>query len=345
MIVSGLQMETCASSGDELKSFCFDALPDFDERVTADLSHRSKLKIDQTHRLAKKSSLRANNRHTVIKEFKRILFDDSIKVVRFGDSATKKEWTDVPVFVKSRQSRTPSASILWDFEHDREFSFIFSGSVEKVDTPFLSKAPRAIWRGGYGTSQIIGDPLDNEELRRRYEMVQRSLTNSSTFMDAEFLVRKGDTLLDEKQRNELQPSESTQAVLSVDEDFNDESQVSKMLSYRYIVATEDDFRINSDLKWMLLSQSVVLMPRELRFTSWFMEDLLEPYVHFIPIESDYSNIVEQVQWCESNLKDAQRISERATLFVYDMFFHPSSDFDNSEVKFEMMDRYKDRFDH
>ena len=96
---------------------------------------------------------------------------------------------------------------------------------------------------------------------------------------------------------------------------------------------------------MLLSQSVVLMPRELRFTSWFMEDLLEPYVHFIPIESDYSNIVEQVQWCESNLKDARRISERATLFVHDMFFHRSSDFDNSEVKFEMMDRYKDRFDY
>jgi hypothetical protein len=257
MIVSGVQMETCASSGDELKSFCFDALPDFDERVTTDIREGSNIKMDKSHHISKESSIKANNGYDVISEFKRILFDDSIKIVRFGDFVTKKEWTDVPVFVKSRQSRTPGASILWDFEHDREFSFIFSGSVEKVDTPFLSKAPRAIWRGGYGTSQIIGDPLDNEELRRRYEMVQRSLTNSSTFVDAKFLVKKGDTLLDEKHRNDLHPKVSTQLALSVGSEISKESHISKMLSYRYIVATEDDFRINSDLKVRMMLMLVI----------------------------------------------------------------------------------------
>jgi hypothetical protein len=169
-----------------------------------------------------------------------------------------------------------------------------------------------------------------------------------------------------------------------DDDSRDDpiALISHMMTFRYIIATEDDWRIHSDLKvrksilmpihrpvsyfdggckevsniwiyvvrvfyriqWMLLSQSVVLMPDDRRFTSWFMEDRLEPFVHFVPIDSDYNNVSKQIKWCEENREKVEQISERATLFIHDMFFHQLSDHDNSEIKFKLMDRYKDRFD-
>eukprot|EP00978_Attheya_sp_CCMP212_P000285 scaffold524_cov55-Attheya_sp.AAC.3 len=156
LIVSGVRMETCASSGDALKSFCFDALPDFDEHVATDIRKSSNVKMEKSHHISKESSIRANN--------------------RFRD----KEGMDGCACVCQSKE-------------------ILHPCVEKVDTPFMSKAPRAIWHGGYGTSEIIGDPLNKEELRRRYVMVLSWLTNSLTFVAAEFLVRKGDALLDEMQ--------------------------------------------------------------------------------------------------------------------------------------------------
>lgn len=122
-------------------------------------------------------------------------------------------------------------------------------------------------------------------------------------------------------------------------------EIEKELMFRYIIMTEDDFRVNSDLKWMLLSQSVVLMPEKRRFTSWFMEDFLEPYVHFVPIAPDYTNIDEQVEWCNEHPDEVLKISERATFFVHDMLFHRSSDRDNSEIKFCIMERYARQFNN
>ena len=117
------------------------------------------------------------------------------------------------------------------------------------------------------------------------------------------------------------------------------NSVSRMLSYRYLVATEHKDGINEDLLWMLLSKSVVIMPEERQTASWMMEEFLQPYVHFVPVASNYSNIDETIQWCEDNREKVKLISERATLFVHDMLLDESSEKENEEVKFQVMERY------
>mmetsp|Transcript_19067 Transcript_19067/g.28470 ORF Transcript_19067/g.28470 Transcript_19067/m.28470 type:complete len:97 (-) Transcript_19067:306-596(-) len=94
---------------------------------------------------------------------------------------------------------------------------------------------------------------------------------------------------------------------------------------------------------MLLSNSVVLMPKIQDMTSWFMEEFLEAYVHFVPIEADYSDVEQQITWCENNLSEVERISERATLFVHDLLLHRDSSRDNTEVQLQIMERYVDLF--
>lgn len=225
---------------------------------------------------------------------------------------------------------------------------ILSGVIEKADTPFASKVPRAIWRGGYGTLRLSGsNPRENVEFKQRYELVKSSVVvqispHHDPLVDAKFLIEEEDSMLSRGQMEALFPQNN----VWFDDDSRDDpiALISHMMTFRYIIATEDDWRIHSDLKWMLLSQSVVLMPDDRRFTSWFMEDRLEPFVHFVPIDSDYNNVSKQIKWCEENREKVEQISERATLFIHDMFFHQLSDHDNSEIKFKLMDRYKDRFD-
>jgi hypothetical protein len=121
-------------------------------------------------------------------------------------------------------------------------------------------------------------------------------------------------------------------------------RIRNMLSHRYLLATDSLEGINEDLIWMLLSKSVVLMPGERQFTSsWLMESFLEPYLHFIPVAPDYSDVHKEISWCENNLEKARDISERATIFVHDMLLDRSSKKEIEEIKFQVMERYSKIF--
>lgn len=132
---------------------------------------------------------------------------------------------------------------------------------------------------------------------------------------------------------------------------NEESRIRDLLSYRYLISLENDeihfSKKNSDhhrdLKWMLLSNSVVFMPQP-KYVSWFMEDFgLQPFVHYVPIKSDLLDVDAKILWCEKNLKICERISQRATLYIYDFYFHPDADEDNMRVKWAMMEKYTNQF--
>jgi hypothetical protein len=46
-----------------------------------------------------------------------------------------------------------------------------------------------------------------------------------------------------------------------------------------------------------------------------------------------------------NDEKARKIAERATLFMYDLMFHPEADSDDLQVKTEIMRRYQEFFVH
>ena len=63
--------------------------------------------------------------------------------------------------------------------------------------------------------------------------------------------------------------------------------IAKELKYKYLLSLEGN-DVSSSLKWMLYSNSVVFM-RNPRIVSWIMEDHLEPYIHYIPLNDDFNN--------------------------------------------------------
>ena len=87
----------------------------------------------------------------------------------------------------------------------------------------------------------------------------------------------------------------------------------EMLKYRYIISARGNDK-DSGLNWKLCSNSVVLMcPPET--TSWLMESILKPWVHYVPLRSDFKDLQERVKWCENHLGVCAKISENARRYM------------------------------
>mmetsp|Transcript_14979 Transcript_14979/g.32480 ORF Transcript_14979/g.32480 Transcript_14979/m.32480 type:complete len:921 (-) Transcript_14979:196-2958(-) len=311
-IASGHNLTECAMANStyskDIRLLCQSSLPDFDERNTADLKSNSfnrlqKSKKAENMRFAPKSSWRSDEKG--MKESKRVLLDDAIKILCYGGCFLEE--VNVPFFAGCRRNED---AIIWPFDVDNDVDIVKSGLIETVDIDFEDKKPNAIVGDGPGSSQPM-------------------VLTSSEFVS-------GGTA-------EAATDGFTTKSFIVDESSKRKDHIREMLSYRYVLANENEDGINEDLLWMLLSQSVVFMPAERRITSWLMEGFLKPYQHFVPVAFDYSDIEEQIKWCEENLEQAKMISERATLFVYDMLLDKRSEKDNEEVKFQVMERYIEQY--
>lgn len=89
--------------------------------------------------------------------------------------------------------------------------------------------------------------------------------------------------------------------------------IKEMLTYRYVISVEGN-DVASNLRWLMLSNSVVMMPIP-STVSWFMEDHLKPYVHFVPLKRNFSDLNKQFEWCERNLDQCEQIAREATLYA------------------------------
>jgi hypothetical protein len=98
-----------------------------------------------------------------------------------------------------------------------------------------------------------------------------------------------------------------------------------------VIISREGNDVASGLKWSLQVESVVLMPPPTR-TTWSMEELLKPWVDYIPMHPDGSNAKTMVKWALNNEKWARRIAERTTLFIYDLVYHPDAANDDGMVK-------------
>lgn len=74
-----------------------------------------------------------------------------------------------------------------------------------------------------------------------------------------------------------------------------------------------------------------------------MEGKLEPFVHYLPIYHNMSNVEEMIDWAESHQEEARLISERSSLFIYDLLFHPDAIDDERQIIQGMMEAYENNF--
>ena len=165
------------------------------------------------------------------------------------------------------------------------------GEVDKLDSkdiPWSEKHDVCIWRGA-----STGKPSDRGG--NRFVLCNRwALVPNTSLVDVGFskIVQGGKI-----------PKEQVKNKMSVEE----------MLKYKYIISAPGNDK-DSGLQWKLASNSIVLMPKPLT-ESWFMESKLEPYKHYVPLEDDYRNLIDQIKWCKNNQKKCLEIIKMANKWV------------------------------
>lgn len=204
---------------------------------------------------------------------------------------------DAPTIVKSRLiSNEPHYSVLMKLNINRHFKDI--DEVKKYDIPFYKKKNELIWRGtttGYGFGNNIPErPTSRETLIKKYcnpESLQKKID-----IGLSSLVQNG-------KKNER-----------LYKDFlRPKKTIQEQLEYKYILSVEGN-DVATNLKWILYSNSILFMPKPC-IESWIMESHLRPYIHYIPIADNFSDLEEKIEWCNKNQDKCIDIIKNAKEYI------------------------------
>eukprot|EP00934_Nitzschia_sp_Nitz4_P009309 Nitzschia sp. Nitz4//scaffold9_size221794//45918//48437//NITZ4_001328-RA/size221794-processed-gene-0.7-mRNA-1//1//CDS//3329560947//9299//frame0 len=215
--------------------------------------------------------------------------------------------------------------IVWKLATHRHYEKLYQ--VYQKDTAWIQKKDMGIFRGQLtGSRDGFDKKLTDEENCKRLKRCRLVYNHAnSTLVDAQLTST----------RNRLPDVLNGVPLLSKKIDLSD------IMEYKGIIMIEGN-DVASGLKWALLSQSVVLMPPP-KHTSWAMEEKLEPWVHYIPLDDFATDVEEKMQWVIDNDEEAQRIAERGTLWMEDLVFHPDAAEDDRLIEEDMVRRYLAHF--
>lgn len=202
---------------------------------------------------------------------------------------------DAPTLVKSREiTIDPHYSILMKLNTSRHYERV--SQVRFYDIPFAHKQNKVLWRGsstGYGFGNNIPVRIaSREKLVLKYGLSKHPQIDIGLTKLVQNAVSKKKIY-----GNYLKQTMSLE----------------QMLTYKYIISLEGN-DVASDLKWLLYSNSIVFMPKP-TIESWILESHLIPYYHYIPLDSDFSNLETQIQWCDSHPCECEQISRNATQYM------------------------------
>jgi len=259
----------------------------------------------------------------------------------------------LPVASKSRYSRfvrrkdtneSVFRTMIWPLNMKRHYDplneYINLRRRGKV-TKWEDKKPSLIWRGSI-TGEGIGGNRDKNNIStniphyqfgQRIHTVKEYFHINQSFVDVAFSTDSIDRLPDHKK----------DFIADLVSSYLRDSYTSMkgQLKFKYILSIEGN-DVATGLKWQMLSNSVVFMAKP-TVVSFFMEDLLVPFVHYVPLKDDLSNLVDMVEWARENDEMCKWISDQATKFVNDFWYTSQAVEDLKFIERELGKAYYDQF--
>jgi Glycosyl transferase family 90 len=235
-------------------------------------------------------------------------------------------------------TRPPFQGILWKLNTKRHFGDI--GKVLKSDVAWSEKKNKAIFWGG--PNQPDHDD-DNSAAATARRLLLRDSEKCHAMPRCRFVLMYANSTLVEAKLSKTRDIFASHVIDGVAVTTpKGRKSVTEVIKYKAIIMLEGN-DVASGLKWSLYSNSVVLMTPP-TFTSFAMEELLVPYVHYVPLRPDLSNAQEQMQWILDNDEQAQKIAQTGKQWVHDLLFHPDAARDNELVNREILKRYRMHFE-
>ncbi|MBP9841150.1 MAG: hypothetical protein KBC64_01845 [Simkaniaceae bacterium] len=178
----------------------------------------------------------------------------------------------------------------------------FFTMIERIDMPWEDKLNLAYWRG------VISDCLDvhmNDWLTvetwgttPRSQLCDYSLTHPD-IVDAKHTGWSG----------ERKPSPDLDALHPP----SPWTPYPPQLRYKYLISADGYTTTYPGYQWRLFSNSVTLKATSHKY-SWFYRGL-QPWVHYVPVAHDFSNLEEMVTWCRDHDDLCKQIASHATAFM------------------------------
>ena len=255
--------------------------------------------------------------------------DDASWLFSFGDKVAELG-NQLPIIYKARPSLLSSdlpKTPLWLLNKNRHYRELdryhneIIGS-EQGEVPWSEKIPKLFWRGS-----TTGN---------RAELLTQWVHHNNEKIDIGFnnVVQR---------KNKFQREYIERYYSKKGEGVQGRESLHEMNRYKYLLSIEGN-DVASGLKWMLYSNSVVFMARP-TVATWAMEDLLIPFVHYIPVANDYSNLLAMVHWAEEHDDACQEISRRATEYIEHLWISDQAKRDTELLQEAMVTMYTDQFDH
>jgi Glycosyl transferase family 90 len=265
----------------------------------------------------------------------------------------------LPVFKKFRRRRLSYSlsdnikeAIIFKLKTDRHFGNIYEVPRNEI-VPWQQKKNIAIFRGSAtGAWPAPTLSLSNQErctlLPRCWLALQHV---KSSLVDAKLIPHNNPR---DARHN------ATQLLGSMDLFVRDKLSMAELMQYKAIIIVEGN-DVSSGLKWALFSRSVVIMSPP-TYASWAMEELLIPWVHYVPIivdgddnkngktsaddtaESTTTSVERAMQWILDHDEEAQQIAHRGQLFIADLVLHPDVDDDEIVILDEIVQRATAHFE-
>jgi len=266
---------------------------------------------------------------------------DRRMILVLGDTHSKSN--RLPAVAKTRFSRfaIPKKSgkpffntIIWPLSINRHHNPVDEYLKLKTEgkvCKWEDKKSSSIWRGG--VTGILSDKLLVKNYPNggwRIQVVKNYFHKNISDVDIAF--KKGDGTLT------WAPSKYKDVKGFVRDSH---ISMSDQLKYKYIVTMEGN-DVATSLKWQLASNSVVFMARPI-CVSFAMEDLLVPFVHYVPLNDDYSNLIEMVKWARKNDAKCRWIAEQATQFMEKYWISEEAKKDYILIQQELGEIYHKQF--
>ena len=314
-----------------------------------------------TIRYTKKNTNRIHIRYPRIPVFQKVRTSKSASGLKFETGDTKS------TCYKKGQRRTTTKSngfhfsfpygalqmepIIFKFKTFRHYGKIYTGAVVNADhTPWDRKKNVAIFRGALTGSYTNG--------MKTVEAMEFSVIERCQFLERCWFTytHASSKLVDAKLTEPVVPAKAIPRIINASDDgtskqvnlYGDRLSMEELLQYKALIMLEGN-DISSGLKWALFSSSIVMMP-EPTLTSWSMEEMLQPWVHYVPINVHRSSdgetttdAEEKMQWILDNDDKAREIVKASTLWMADLILHPDEIDDEKFISDEIARRYLTHF--
>ncbi len=190
-----------------------------------------------------------------------------------------------PVLAKNRRGSTEPV-LLRSFNAPRHW-----GAPTTEDMPFAEKLDKVFWRGG--STGWDYRPSSRMKLVKRWFGRCPDVDVGFSHLCQEYALPGV--------RERWEPFVAGRATRR---DF---------LQNKYLISIEGNDK-DSGLNWKLRANSVLLMPTPVT-ESWLMEPFLQPFVHYVPLQDDFSDLRSRLEWCRMNTSACRRIMINAHTFM------------------------------